>query len=367
MFAPGVPDIMREFGETNTQLGSLVVSIYVLGFAAGPLIFAPLSELYGRLVVYHGTNIGFLAFMIACSRAPSFNILIAFRFLAGLFGSVPLTNGGGSIADMIVQEKRGVAMSAFAVGPLLGPIIGPVAGGYVTDALGWRWVFYILAMVSGAITGTFFLFARETYAPFLLARKTKKLRKQTGNANLRSRLDPGLRPRDYFKRGLLRPLKMTVFSPICVIAGVYVALAYAYMYIMFTSLSPLFQLIYHFSVGEAGLSFLGLGVGSMLGVLYFSRSSDRFIRKRAEEDRLAAEAEGREPGGMKPEYRLPPLKYGGLLLPVGLFIYGWTAEYEVHWIAPIIGTAVMGVANLVIFMVSCALHAHSRPPANVCI
>ena len=223
----------------------------------------------------------------------------------------------------------------------------------MTDALGWRWVFYILAMVSGAITGTFFLFARETYAPFLLARKTKKLRNQTGNANLRSRLDPGLRPRDYFKRGLLRPLKMTVFSPICVIAGVYVALAYAYMYIMFTSLSPLFQLIYHFSVGEAGLSFLGLG--------------DRFIRKRAEEDRLAAEAEGREPGGMKPEYRLPPLKYGGLLLPVGLFIYGWTAEYEVHWIAPIIGTAVMGVANLVIFMVSCALHAHSRPPANVCI
>lgn len=351
MFAPGVPELMREFQNNSSTLGSFVVSIYVLGFAAGPMIFAPLSELYGRLPVYHMTNVCFLAFTIACAKAPSFNALLGFRFLAGLFGSVPMTNGGGTIADMIAQEKRGAAMSAFAIGPLLGPIIGPVAGGYLSDALGWRWVFWLLSIISGTVILLFFAFARETYAPVLLQRKVNTLRKQTGNVNLRSKLDSGLQPRDLFKRSILRPCKMLLFSPICMIASIYVAIAYAYLYLMFGSMTPLFMQIYKFNAGEAGLTFLGLGVGSMVGVLWFSVMSDRFIKKKAAEEKIAAEAEGREPDGMKPEYRLPPLRYGALFLPAGLFIYGWTADYAVHWIAPIIGTAVVGVAQLLIFMV----------------
>ncbi|VUC20114.1 unnamed protein product [Clonostachys rosea] len=352
MFAPGVTDLMKEFQMTSRSLGSFVVSVYVLGFAAGPMIFAPLSEIYGRGVVYHSTNLCFLAFTIACAVAPTFSSLVGFRFLAGLFGSVPLTNGGGSIADMIHQEKRGAAMSAFAVGPLLGPIIGPVVGGYVSEALGWRWVFWILSCLSGFITITFFVFSAETYAPVLLERKTKKLRKETGNMNLRSKLDEGLLPKDYFVRGIVRPFKMLFFSPICIIAALYVALGYGYLYLMFSSLSPLIQQIYHFGTGAAGLAFLGFGVGSMIGVIFFARLSDIYIKKKAKEEAELAQAEGREPAGLKPEYRLPPLRFGALLLPIGLFIYGWTAYYKVHWIAPIIGTAVMGAGNLMIFMAS---------------
>lgn len=351
MFAPGVPSLLMEFNSRSTTLGSLVVSIYVLGFAAGPMVFAPLSEIYGRLIVYHFSNIGFLAFTIGCAAAPSLPSLIGFRFLAGLCGSVPMTNGGGSITDMIAQEKRGVAMSAFAVGPLLGPIIGPVVGGYVSGELGWRWVFWIISMVSGFVTITFFLFARETYAPTILQRKVNKLRKSTNNPSLYSKLDSGLQPKDFFKRGILRPCKMLLFSPICQIASLYVALAYGYMYLMFASLSPLVQQIYHFTTGEAGLAFLGLGSGSMIGMAFFAIMSDSFIKKKAVEEALLAETEGREPEGMKPEYRLPPLKYGAFALPAGLFIYGWTADYAVHWIVPIIGTSVMGAGNLLIFMV----------------
>jgi MFS family permease len=296
-----------------------------------------------------------LAFTIACAKAPSFSALVGFRFLAGLFGSVPMTNGGGTIADMILQEKRGMAMSVFSIGPLLGPIVGPVAGGYLSEALGWRWVFWLLSIISGTVTVLFALFARETYAPVLLKRKAAKLRKETGNNLLRSKLDPGLGSSDFFKRSIIRPCKMLMFSPICVIASVYVGIAYAYLYLMFGSITPLFMQIYGFGPGEAGLSFLGLGVGSMVGVLWFSIMSDKYIKKKAEQERIAAEGEGRIAEGMKPEYRLPPLKIGAFLLPAGLFLYGWTADYGVHWIAPIIGTTVVGVAQLLIFMASAPL------------
>lgn len=146
MFAPGVPEVLDEFNSDNAQLGSFVVSVYVLGYAFGPLIIAPLSELYGRLVIYHSCNLLFVVFTIACAVSSSLDVLIAFRFLAGTFGSAPLTIGGGTIADIIVQEKRGGYMAIWALGPLMGPVIGPVAGGYVSESLGWRWVFWIIAI-----------------------------------------------------------------------------------------------------------------------------------------------------------------------------------------------------------------------------
>lgn len=120
MFAPAIPAVMQEFKSTNIELASFVVSVYVLGFAVGPLAFAPLSEVYGRLPVYHVCNVCFVAFTIACALAKNLNMLIVFRFLAGVFGSAPLTNGGGSIADLVEQAKRGKAMSGFAMGPIVG-------------------------------------------------------------------------------------------------------------------------------------------------------------------------------------------------------------------------------------------------------
>ena len=93
MFAPGVSYLMAEFHSSNKELASFVVSVYVLGFAFGPLILAPLSEMYGRLPLYHACNLGFVAFNIACALATNLNMLIGFRLMAGLFGSAPLTNG----------------------------------------------------------------------------------------------------------------------------------------------------------------------------------------------------------------------------------------------------------------------------------
>lgn len=164
MFAPGVPQLMQEMSLTSTELASFVVSVYLLGFCCGPLLIAPVSEIWGRRIVYNVCNFLYTVFTVACALAPNIGSLIVFRFLAGCAGSSPLTLGAGSIADMFVQEKRGGAMAAWALGPLIGPVIGPVgkfrypspkarrivnlelAGGYLTQAKGWRWTFWVLAM-----------------------------------------------------------------------------------------------------------------------------------------------------------------------------------------------------------------------------
>jgi multidrug resistance protein len=146
MMAPGVMQIMEEFHSTNDLLASFVVSVYVLGFAIGPLIFAPLSEMYGRLPMYYICEVLFTVFNMACAESKNLGSLIAFRFLAGLFGGVPLANGGGSISDMIAQETRGASMAAFAMGLLMGPMLGPVMGGYLAQAEGWRWVFHVISI-----------------------------------------------------------------------------------------------------------------------------------------------------------------------------------------------------------------------------
>ena len=69
-------------------------------FAVGPLIVAPMSELYGREPLYNISNFLFVICNIACAASNSFGMLVAFRFLAGCAGAAPLTLGGGTIADM---------------------------------------------------------------------------------------------------------------------------------------------------------------------------------------------------------------------------------------------------------------------------
>ncbi|KAI1209310.1 bicyclomycin resistance protein [Annulohypoxylon truncatum] len=350
LFAPGVPQVVRDFHSTSLEIAAFVVSVYVLGFAAGPMLFAPLSEIYGRVILYHIANLGFVAFQVGCALAPSLNALIVFRFFAGVFGSVSITNGGGTIADMIVQEKRGGAMAVFSIGPLLGPIIGPVAGGFLSDAEGWRWAFWLLAIVGGFLSILMAFSLKESYAPVILKRKATKLRKETGNDQLRSKLDAGLSPRDYFKRGIIRPFRMLFLSPIVAVTSLYMAVTYGYLYLMFTTMTEVFQEYYGFSTSTVGLSFIGLGVGSMIGILLFSGTSDRYIKRKAAQADAEAQATGGVKAGMKPEYRLPLLPLGAILIPAGLFIYGWTASYKVHWIAPIIGTSIVGIGNLIVFM-----------------
>lgn len=117
---------MDHFHSTSTTLASFVTTVYLLGYVCGPLVIAPLSELYGRSIMYQVCSAFFLIFNIACAVANSLGALIAFRLLVGIASSCPVTIGAGSIADIIPHERRGLAMAVWVLGPLFGPSIGPI-------------------------------------------------------------------------------------------------------------------------------------------------------------------------------------------------------------------------------------------------
>ncbi|KAL9580008.1 MAG: hypothetical protein Q9212_004751 [Teloschistes hypoglaucus] len=294
MIAPAIPQVSAEFHNTSEALSSFAVTVYILGFGIGPLILAPSSELWGRNIVFNVTNVLFVIFNVACALSDSLSLLTGFRFLAGCAGSAALTIGGGTIADVISPEKRGRAVAVFVVGPVLGPSLGPVAGGFLAEAAGWRWVFWLLAIVSGLMTILTILFLRETYAPKLLRDKVKRLQKDTGQSHYKSELEQDLPAAKVYLRAIIRPLKMLLFSPIILGLSLFMALVYSYIYLLFTTFPLVFEAQYKFSTGMVGLTYLGMGIGMATAAVVVGYTTDRQVAKMAMKS-----------GERKAEYRLP--------------------------------------------------------------
>lgn len=194
---------------------------------------------------------------------------------------------------------------------------------------------------AGTVSIICFVVWRESYAPILLSRKAARLRKSTGNPSLRSKYDKGLSDGDQFKHSIGRAIKILIYSPVVLTLSLYMGLVYAYFYLLFTTLTRVFEENYGFDSSIVGLSYLGVGLGFLVAQVSYARLGDEIMR------RMTKKSGSSE---MKPEYRLPLCIVGGMLVPIGLFWYGWSVEKRIHWIMPIIGTGVMGMGNCLIFV-----------------
>ncbi len=183
-------------------------------------------------------------------------------------------------------------------------------------------------------------FLDETYSPTLLEARAASLRKKHSEPLYRSRYASDLPPRTVFNNAILRPLKLLFLSPIVSLLSLHVAFVYGLLYLLFTTFTTVFQGIYGFSTGSAGLTFLGLGVGSILGVVAIGGTSDKIYMYYTKKNG----------GEGKPEFRLPALMWCSLFVPVGLFWYGWSAEQHVHFIVPIIGTVLIAFGMLSVML-----------------
>ena len=224
-------------------------------------------------------------------------------------------------------------------------------------------MFWLIAIMAGVLTIAILLIVRETYPPVLLQRKVKRLQKQAGSASViyRSKLARNKTASEEFKLAIFRPLRMLVLSPIVGLLALQASIVYGYLYLFFTTLEIVFQGDYGFSPGIVGLTYLGIGIGMLVGLAIFGVMSDRILKSKTAEAKAAALDRRNMNGGegpnksdgangdeaeMKPEYRLPPMIPGAICIPIGLFIYGWTAEYHVFWFVPIFGTVFLGLGLL---------------------
>ncbi|CAI7668988.1 unnamed protein product [Penicillium manginii] len=343
MFSPAVSYVGKDLHIENETLLSFTVSVYLIGYVAGPLLLAPLSEIYGRRIVLSGSNWFFIVWQIGCALATNVETLIVCRFFAGIGGSGPLTLGAGVIADLFPLERRGLATSLWSLGPLVGPSIGPVAGGFMGETIGWRWIFWLLMILGGVVSLGIEFLNQETYAVVLIRRKTELLSKELGRADLRSVYEPK-QIQDSLQtmllRGLKRPLILYVRSPIVLLLSTYLAIIYGFLYLFFTTIPSVFGNTYHWSTGISGLAYLGIGLGFLIGFVVQARTSDRIIVK----------AIARNNGKYQPEMRLPTMIFYACFIPVSFFWYGWSAEKEVFWIVPILGMVPFGFGLMGLYL-----------------
>jgi multidrug resistance protein len=335
MMAPGLPKFAIQYNITNPTIVAMTLSIFLLSFALGPLIFAPLSEIYGRTWVLHISNLFFLAMNLGCAFSPNVGALICFRFLAGLFGSAAIACGGGSIGDLFCERDRASAMAAYTLGPLLGPVIGPIAGGFIAQTIGTKWVFIVIACMCGVISAIGIPVLSETYAPVLRSRRARKLR----GSRLVFSPDQG-RKLHFLWLNLSRPVILLTRSFICFILSLYMAFIFGIYYLMFATFARFFNETYGFGPGLSGLTYLGLGVGFIMATFFGARFADQMYAT------LAAKNGGKG----KPEMRIPALIFGSFFVPVGVLWYGWSAQAKTHWIMPIIGTTFFGFGLMTTFL-----------------
>ncbi|CAJ2509286.1 Uu.00g143120.m01.CDS01 [Anthostomella pinea] len=346
MFAPATSLMNAEFRNDDETLTTFTVSFFILGYVVGSLIAAPLSEQYGRKVILDIATAIFAIWQLACALAPDITSLLIFRIFAGLGGSACLSIGGGIVSDLFDSSERGTATAVFALGPLLGPVIGPIIGGFLSQAAGWRWIYWLLLILGGLTLLLQIFVSRETNLRIILARKHAfegRPRRWWHRFDWYRSIDiddAGGHKGVNLTQSMLRPWKFIFTSPITGIVCLYSGFVYGLLYLLLTTITNVFRQNYHWSIGISGLSYIGIGIGFMLGVVLIGGTSDRVMAKHTKLNNNVA----------VPEVRLKICVYFSFLIPISFFWYGWSANEHAFWLAPITGLVCFGLGMIGIFL-----------------
>ncbi|KAH8727552.1 major facilitator superfamily domain-containing protein [Phaeosphaeriaceae sp. PMI808] len=341
-FSGGIQKVMTEF-HVSQEIVTLGVSLFVLGFALGPLLWAPFSELYGRQIVFVGTYVAFVAFNAGAAGAPNIWGLLILRFFAAAFGSSPLTNAGGVIADLFNANERGLAMSIFSAAPFMGPVLGPIIGGFLGMTEGWRWVSGLMAIWSGAILVITACIVPETYPPVLLRKRAERLSQITGKVyRSRTDIDQGkITLGEAFSTGLQRPWILLFTEPIVLLLSLYHAIIYGILYMLFGAFPIVYRVGRGWNEGISGLPFVAVAIGVLLAITYVILYDNKAYMKKVKASGV---------GYTTPEARLPMCIVGGIALPIGLFWFAWTNGPNTHWAVSVVASIPFGFGMVLIFL-----------------
>ncbi|OKL62422.1 hypothetical protein UA08_02593 [Talaromyces atroroseus] len=325
--------------HVSAEAAGLVTTLFLLGYCAGPLFWAPLSEFYGRRWIFYISFTIYLAFSFLCAFTPNFTGLLFGRFLTGTAASAALTNAPGILADIWGPVERGNAMILFATMTFVGPALGPVISGFLQLEETWRWTFYVLLWMAGAIE-LLLITLPETLPMMILRNKARCIRKIPGQESVKAPVEASDRSLGgIFKVALTRPWRLLI-DPISFFVAIYYAVVYTLLYMLFSIYPTVFQQKRGWNAGVGELPLIGTVLGACLGGLALFITSQVTQKKRFH---------NRTP---VPEDRLPAAMVGGVIFAVTIFWFAWTAEYKsVHWAVPTVAGIFLAMSILLIFVV----------------
>ncbi|OUM51996.1 hypothetical protein BVG19_g1143 [[Candida] boidinii] len=316
---------METFGVSQEVI-ILTVTLFVLGFGFGPLLFAPLSEEFGRNVIYFSTLFVAVVFIVPCGAAKNIGTLLVCRLIDGHAFAAPMCLIGGSLADLWDSVDRGLAMTVFSAAPFLGPVIGPLIGGYIGDNAGWRWNYWVLLIFSGVVYGFLVVFLPETSHSTILRRRAKALRKLTGDETYRALPELKIRTmKEVVNETLLRPI-ILLSETIVFLITIYMSIIYGLLYMFFFAFPVIYMEGKGWSASKTGLMFIPIAVGVILAAAaspFFNRDYNRRVAEYEKRGELAP-----------PEIRLIPMMIGCWFVPIGLFAFAWSSYPSVSWAGP---------------------------------
>jgi DHA1 family multidrug resistance protein-like MFS transporter len=341
IYSPSIPGVMARFG-VEIGAASLGLSMYVLAYGIGPLLFSPLSEIpiIGRNPPYIISYAIFVILLVPTALSDSFAGLIALRFLQGFFGSPCLATGGATLQDIYSLIKLPYVLSLWAFAATCGPALGPIISGFSVAAKNWRWSMWEMLWLNGPIFLVLFFFLPETSSANILLRRAQRLRKITGDENLKSQSEidqAKMTASDIAVEALWRPFQLILLDPSIAFTSVYTAIIYGIFYSFFEAFPLVYNEMYGFNLGELGLTFLSVTVGVVLAITWYWWYIYTIVEPDIKLNGLGS-----------PERRLIPALYVTFLVPIGLFIFGWTAREDVHWIASCIGIVITTIGIFLI-------------------
>ncbi|KAI9867122.1 MAG: hypothetical protein M1813_009400 [Trichoglossum hirsutum] len=329
--------------HVSAEVGLLGLCLYVLGFATGPTLWAPLSELQGRRLPLVIAMFGFSVFQVAVAAGKDLQTVLLCRFWGGFFGAAPLSVVAAIFADMFNNRQRGLAITAFSMTVFTGPFLAPFIGGFILEnhSLGWRWTSWLTAILGWVSFLLNLIFLEETYPPVILVSKAAELRRRTKNWGIHAKQEEiEVDFTELVTKNFSRPLRLLFTEPIVLFVTIYMSFIYGLLYLFLTAYPIVFQQIRGWKPGVAGLPYFGMILGQFLAGAMIIAFQPWYNRKLKANNDIPI-----------PEWRLPPVIIGGVAFTAGLFWFGWTGyRADIHWIAPTLSGLLTGFGLLAIFL-----------------
>ncbi|CAI6329105.1 unnamed protein product [Periconia digitata] len=342
IYFPAIPQLSSAFGVTIEAMNQ-TVTVYLIFQGISPMLWGPLSDRYGRRLVFLACLSILVASSIGLALCPtnSFWLLLFLRCFQSGGSASTIALGAGVIGDIATTKERGGYFGMFNLGPMLAPCIAPAAGGAIAQALGWRAIFWLVVIMVAVCLVFIAMFLPET------------LRAIAGNGSVP--VPRHLRPiipvvgRKYTsptasvndapprKKQSINPFVLFTYPDVLVLLS-FTGIVYAVNYTVTATISSSFKEIYpHLSETVLGLCYLPTGAGMIIGSTLTGKLLDwQYAQCKAKSgDRFTIEYA---------RLRIMPIYL--VIFVAGVLGWGWSLQAHAHMAVPLIIGVVLGWTSM---------------------